>query len=194
MPKARHRKRIRTARVNPAGQPLGAAVANGGAAAEDGASNVGAVHACPAAKKVGKKESEVTGLLDKLKSVNLDERVWASVSSLSSPLPSQVLTPLFSGRTVVVDIDARARDAQAAPLQQPDRDPHLVPHRPISLRLHRIPRSPAQPRRLIPPLRRLRDSQQARPPPPRQLAYPCPRCPPRRTTRTPRSQARRSPP
>lgn len=71
MPKApRHRKRVRAARDSATAQPLGAAAAT---AAEDGSSS--------STKKVGKKEAEVTNLLDKLRSDKVEDRTWAAVST-----------------------------------------------------------------------------------------------------------------
>ncbi|KAK4700471.1 hypothetical protein P7C70_g5779, partial [Phenoliferia sp. Uapishka_3] len=68
MPKApRHRKKVRSARTAANVGPLG-----GNADEVDRA-------AADAPKKVGKKEAEVTNLLEKLRSQEVDERVWASV-------------------------------------------------------------------------------------------------------------------
>lgn len=79
MPKARHRKRVRTARLDATAAPL----ATGSTATEPDANGASSSTTTAAAgtKKVGKKEAEVTNLLDKLRSDNVDERIWASVST-----------------------------------------------------------------------------------------------------------------
>lgn len=92
MPKIRHRKRVRTARLDASGAPLGssASTAENGAVAVEGAStshsNASAAVVGPVGggKKVGKKEAEVSSLLEKLASEKVEERVWASVSSFLS--------------------------------------------------------------------------------------------------------------
>lgn len=66
MPKAKHRKRVRAARVDAAHAPI---------ATEGHATNGNE----PAAKKVGKKEAEVTAILDKLRSADAKERIQGSV-------------------------------------------------------------------------------------------------------------------
>lgn len=88
MPKApRHRKRVRTARVAAQGAPLGQSQEDQVAAlGEDSTLSISSQAGHDGAqggkgKKVGKKEAEVTNLLDKLRSDKVEDRTWASVSA-----------------------------------------------------------------------------------------------------------------
>lgn len=88
MPKIRHRKRVRTARLN--SNPLLVPVPSGPSTvpstsgpststATTTSNGNGIIPAGAGGKKVGKKELEVTNLLDKLTSLKVEDRIWASV-------------------------------------------------------------------------------------------------------------------
>lgn len=91
MPKIRHRKRVRTARLTSTGNPLGnseeTTIENGTASTSTSSSSNGNGSMAPppvpvggiGGKKVGKKDSEVFNLLEKLASDKVEDRVWASV-------------------------------------------------------------------------------------------------------------------
>lgn len=125
MPKApRHRKRTRTARVDAAAAPGAASraqalvLAQASPASEFATgSNGHQAHS----KKVGKKEAEVANLLDKLKSIQVQERIWAAVRCLiPGPLPSQLVTDTKSflvGPGVPLTV-AAPRHAQAIAVQK----------------------------------------------------------------------------
>ncbi|KAK4050927.1 hypothetical protein OIO90_004903 [Microbotryomycetes sp. JL221] len=76
MPKAqRHRKRVRTARLNASGLPLGS---NKSQSSTTDSNEFGATDQTKPTKKQGRKEAEVTNLLDKLTSQDVQDRQWAT--------------------------------------------------------------------------------------------------------------------
>lgn len=89
---------MRTARVQAQNAPLGQATDQNLAAVNghESTATTNGQDQAPKGKKVGKKEAEVTNLLDKLRSDKVEDRTWASVSLLRSlwqPERSRELTP-----------------------------------------------------------------------------------------------------
>lgn len=81
MGKVRHRKRTRTARLDAVSTPL------------TGADSTASTSTDKKLSGSQKKEQEITNLLDKLRSADTRERVWATVSFDSSLFPSSVSLP-----------------------------------------------------------------------------------------------------
>lgn len=202
MPKARHRKRTR---------PSPLATAASSAPDENGSS--ASASAAPKEPKVGKKESEVTNLLDKLRSDKVEERIWASVSgSLHQAeeeelnaccsrlcLPSSSLCPpslsAYSSPRTSSDFSSNAwltpktrSSLNASVLSGESSSP------PLRESLELTPAHPQQPRRLEPSLRPLRNAQQAPTPTPHYDSPPPPPVPPSLSPRTRASTARRPSP
>ncbi|GAA5858433.1 hypothetical protein JCM1840_001202 [Sporobolomyces johnsonii] len=123
MGKVRHRKRTRAARIDAANAPLAgpsdpAATAGNGAAALDG--NAGAGD-----KKAVKKDQEFTSLLDKLRSAESRDRVWASstLSSLLITLPPTHLRLLLSRNLIGLLIERLSLPVPtSSPAPAPDAD------------------------------------------------------------------------
>ncbi|KAL8276569.1 hypothetical protein RQP46_011059 [Phenoliferia psychrophenolica] len=115
----RHRKKIRSAREGANAQPLGGS--------EGGAQ--------PAVKKVGKKEAEVTNLLDKLRSTEVDERVWASaaLSGMLLDLPAVTLRLLLSRNLIGLLIERLADSSDSVVVESLGALRNLAVTQPLSL-------------------------------------------------------------
>ena len=130
----RHRKKIRSARTAANAAPLGGVDQDQDANADAGDKG----------KKVGRKEAEVTNLLDKLRSAEVDERVWASVRAPCRVCRSRRADFLLSfdgiGRAERHAARPASGHAQAPPLAEPDRPPDRTPQRLVRQRGRRVPR------------------------------------------------------
>ncbi|GAA5950125.1 hypothetical protein JCM21900_004604 [Sporobolomyces salmonicolor] len=123
MGKVRHRKRTRAARIDAANAPLAgpsdaAATASNGAASLIGTEGDGD-------KKAAKKDQEFTSLLDKLRSAESRDRVWASstLSSLLITLPPMHLRLLLSRNLIGLLIERLALPVPTStPASAPDAD------------------------------------------------------------------------
>ncbi|KAM0788603.1 hypothetical protein ACM66B_001724 [Microbotryomycetes sp. NB124-2] len=113
MPKAqRHRKRVRAARLDAAGLPLGA----GSSANAEPSASSNAQTATPASehatskKKQGKKEAEVSNLLDKLRSDQVKDRQWAAstLANMFLTLPAVTQRLLLSKNLIGLLIERLA--------------------------------------------------------------------------------------
>ncbi|ORY72381.1 hypothetical protein BCR35DRAFT_307647 [Leucosporidium creatinivorum] len=113
MPKApRHRKRVRTARLQASAAPLQPQDSNQAQTSNE-SPTPSQQHQQQQGKKVGKKEAEVTNLLDKLRSDKPDERIWASaaLSNILLTLPPVTLRLLLSKNLIGLLIE-RLTDAE----------------------------------------------------------------------------------